>query len=372
MARKCTALLLALALLAALPGCGILNRTGTGTSASAPPVVTGAGAALPEAAPNCAACPELAEALRGAIERQEDSVTVRGYALETVEACLGELMDDPALFWCTGYHVTATTRLTTTAEVTFRWLYDDGPARYEALCAAADAVLADAPAGDYETALYLYDWLQTHVTYAEADGYDQTAYAAVCEGRAVCGGIADAYTFLLERAGIAARSVSGTATDGGESARHAWNLAVLDGAVYCFDLTWDNTDRFDADGTEYLMHEWFAVTSADFNATHTPDDAADAVETAANADNYYVREGYILTEDSDDAILAILRAQRAAGSNVLTFRCADDTVYDAVTFRLFDLQAAAGLLRSLGLAGFGTVQWTYSLQKEMGIVTLYC
>ena len=367
MRQRFLAVCLALALLAALGGCGVLNRA----SAPAPAVVGGSGAQLPDAAPNCTANPEVAAVLRDAIERQSDTVTVRGCPLETVEACLGELLDDPELFWCTGYHLTASTVLTTTVEITFRWLYDDGPARYAALCDAADAVLAGAPAGDYETALYLYDWLQTHVTYAEREGYDQTAYAAICEGSAVCGGIADAYTFLLTRAGIAARTVTGTAAEGGQTTGHAWNLAVLDGAAYYFDPTWDNSDRYDALGAEYLKHDWFAVTSADFDATHTPTRPADAVQTGANAANYYVREGYILTEDSNAAILAILRAQVEQGSNVLTFRCADGAVYDAVTFRLFDLREAADILRALGLAGHGSVTWTYSLQSALYTVTIY-
>lgn len=359
-------LVLSLVLTLLLSGCGMLNRA----SAPAPTVIAGSGAQLPDAAPNCTANPAVAETLRTAIEQQSPAI-VRGCPLETVEACLGELLDDPALFWCTGYSLTASTLLTTTTEITFRWLYDDGPARYAELCAAADAVLADAPKGDYATALYLYDWLQTRVTYTERDGFDQTAYAAICEGSAVCGGIADAYTFLLTRAGIPARTVTGTAVDGGQASGHAWNLAVLDGAAYCFDLTWDNSDRYDATGSEYLMHEWFAVTSAEFEATHTPNRAADAVQTNANAANYYIREGYILTEDSDAALLAILRPQVEAGSNVLTFRCAGDAVYDAVTFRLFDLKEAAGVLRALGLAGYGTVTWAYSLQDDLYLVTIY-
>lgn len=363
MKRRLLALCLALLMLS---GCGSLNRA----RAPAPDVVGGSGAQLPDAAPNCTANPAVAEALRSAIEQQR-TATVRGCPLETVEACLGELLDDPALFWCTGYSLTASTLLTTTTEVTFRWLYDDGAARYAELCAAADAVLAGAPAGDYATALYLYDWLQTRVTYTERDGFDQTAYAAICEGSAVCGGIADAYTFLLTRAGIAARTVTGTALDGGQATGHAWNLAVLDGAAYCFDLTWDNSDRYDASGAEYIKHDWFAVTSAEFDPTHTPGRAADAVQTGANAANYYIRAGYILTEDSNSAIVAILRPQVAAGSNVLTFRCASDAVYDAVTFRLFDLKEVADVLRALGLAGSGAVTWTYSLEDALRIVTIY-
>ena len=57
-------------------------------------------------------------------------------------------------------------------------------------------------------------------------------YAAIMEGSAVCGGIADAYAFLLNRAGIPACTVTGQAVQEGETIAHAWNFAMLDGAVY--------------------------------------------------------------------------------------------------------------------------------------------
>ena len=149
MRLRITALWLALALL--LTGCGSLNIT----SAPAPTIVgsDGEGAAvLRDSMPNCTANPELAQQLRAAIEAQQDT-TVQGWAAETITACLDELLEAPELFWCTGYNLTAVTGLRTRADITFHWLYDDGRARYDAMCAAADAVRADAPAGDYETAL---------------------------------------------------------------------------------------------------------------------------------------------------------------------------------------------------------------------------
>ena len=128
--------------------------------------------------------------------------------------------------------------------VTFDWVYpDDGPARHEELARTADGLLAAAPAGDYPRALYLYDWLLEHVRYVPRETYDQTAYAAVCEGEAVCGGIADAYVYLLERGGIPARVVTGTSLSAdGTADSHAWVAAELDGAVYYFDPTWDLQD----------------------------------------------------------------------------------------------------------------------------------
>lgn len=164
---------------------------------------------LPDTAPNCSANPRVAAVLHTAMREQTDAV-VYGCDADTLTACLGELFDDPEL-WVRSYRYTVYGGVNAHITVTFDWVYpDDGPARRAQLAQTADGLLAAAPAEDYERALYLYDWLLTHVTYTGRETYDQTAYAAVCEGQAVCGGIADAYVYLLERGGIPARAVTGT------------------------------------------------------------------------------------------------------------------------------------------------------------------
>ena len=66
----------------------------------------------------------------------------------------------------------------------------------------------------------------------DGHSHTHTTYAAVCEGEAVCGGIADAYVYLLERGGIPARVVTGTSLSAdGAADSHAWVAAELDGAV---------------------------------------------------------------------------------------------------------------------------------------------
>ena len=364
MRKTILALLLALAL--ALTGCGSLRLT----SAKAPDVVYSGGDALRDPAPNCEAYPALTGKLRDAIMAQED-VTLSGWDTQVVAACLDELMADPGLFWVTGYHLTGSTGSNPTAQITFRWLCENGSAMYDEMCARADDVLRDAPQDDYGKALYLYDWLERNVTYAESEGFDQSSYAAICGGSAVCGGIADAYAFLLRRGGIEACTVMGNAIQNGEMQTHAWNYAILDGAVYAFDLTWDNCDRFDTSGNEYLLHEWFAVTSEELAATHQPDDDADRLTTTANADNYYIHTGYLLTDDSTDAVCALWQQQIGNGTGVLTLRCADESVYNAACMRLFDIGESPALLRRLGLAGGASVTVNYTTLDALYIITVY-
>ena len=95
--------------------------------------------------------------------------------------------------------------------------------------------------------------------------YDSTtAYGALHDHLAICGGYAQAFQLLLEQAGIPCITVSGKM--GGEN--HMWNLAQVDGEWLYFDPT---SDRGRADywfyycgvGAEGLeRHEWDREWSA--------------------------------------------------------------------------------------------------------------
>ena len=277
---------------------------------------------LPDTAPNCTANPRTAAVLRLAMRDQTDAA-VYDCDAATLEACMAELLDDPEL-WVRSYQYTVHGGLNAHITVTFDWVYpDDSPARRAQLARTADGLLAAAPAGDYERALYLYDWLLTHVRYVARETYDQTAYAAVCEGEAVCGGIADAYVYLLERGGIPARVITGTSRSAdGTADSHAWVAAELDGAVYYFDPTWDlQDDESEAALPGYLSHTWFALTAERMAVRHTADDPTLWPDSRANADNYYVRSGYTAAEATVAAAAAAVRSQWDDGRAVLEFRC---------------------------------------------------
>ena len=304
---------------------------------------------LPDTAPNCSANPRVAAVLHTAMREQTDAV-VYGCDADTLTACLGELLDDPEL-WVRSYRYTVYGGVNAHITVTFDWVYpDDGPARRAQLAQTADGLLAAAPAEDYERALYLYDWLLTHVTYTGRETYDQTAYAAICEGQAVCGGIADAYVYLLERGGIPARAVTGTSvSSSGASERHAWVAAELNGAVYYFDPTWDLQDEGSAEALpDYLSHTWFALTAARMAVRHTPDATGLWPDSRANADNYYVRSGYTAAEATVAAAAAAVRSQWEDGRAVLEFRCESLEIYDEMRALLFDRDRLWDVYRALG------------------------
>ena len=291
---------------------------------------------LPDTAPNCTANPRTAAVLRLAMRDQTDAA-VYDCDAATLEACMAELLDDPEL-WVRSYQYTVHGGLNAHITVTFDWVYpDDGPARRAQLARTADGLLAAAPAGDYERALYLYDWLLTHVRYVARETYDQTAYAAVCEGEAVCGG-------------IPARVITGTSRSAdGTADSHAWVAAELDGAVYYFDPTWDlQDDESEAALPGYLSHTWFALTAERMAVRHTADDPALWPDSRANADNYYVRSGYTAAEATVAAAAAAVRSQWDDGRAVLEFRCETPEVYAGMQSLLFERDRLWDVYRALG------------------------
>ena len=122
------------------------------------------------------------------------------------------------------------------------------------LRSAADVLLGqvDFTQSDAGIALQLHDLLLNCAWYnrdAGFDDYAHTAYGAlVCDssgnpGGALCDGYSLAYVYLLERAGLTAAMVSGTAGSAdGELEKHAWNIVCLDNAWYEVDATWDDLD----------------------------------------------------------------------------------------------------------------------------------
>lgn len=90
---------------------------------------------------------------------------------------------------------------------------------------------------DHLTALCLHDWLLERCVYEKGAPHAHDAVGALVLGRAVCDGIARAYKFLCDRAGIPCALVTGydRASDGG----HAWNAIYVAGRWSHVDPTDD-------------------------------------------------------------------------------------------------------------------------------------
>ena len=242
-------------------------------------------------------------------------------------------------------------------------------AAQQQLEAAGDKILQAVPSGatEWEKALYIHDELIRRVTYEEGDR-DQTAYAALVDGKAVCMGYAMAYEYLLTRAGVAADTVCGYADEFSaalddtlmQMPGHAWTVVTFTEngvAQSCFvDTTWDDLEKADAHGNEYVSHHWFGVTLEDIQreGRSTLEKGYDLSQW--NLDNsslnYYVRNGSVIDGYDLGQIVQIMQDQIRQGHNFISVRMADlDTYYD-VRFNMEDSGDLQKLTSALGISGY--------------------
>ncbi|MCR4865401.1 MAG: hypothetical protein K5921_00585 [Lachnospiraceae bacterium] len=154
----------------------------------------------------------------------------------------------------------------------------------------------DLNASDPEIEMQIHDKLIELVTYdfdllgrdIQNGDLGFTAYGALVEdsyglkNRAVCGGYAQAFQYLLQQAGIEAAYVTGYAdSESGtltEQGSHAWNIVKLDGEWYEVDSCWDDIDPMpnspDKDLYKIIkyepqypnaIHHWFNRTTEEMN-----------------------------------------------------------------------------------------------------------
>lgn len=92
---------------------------------------------------------------------------------------------------------------------------------------------------DAEKARVVCEYLLDNTTYEINNAYNQNAATVLCDKRGQCSGIAKAAKLLLDRLGIEAIIVTGTATDAktGGFGAHAWNIVKLDGEYCHMDVT---------------------------------------------------------------------------------------------------------------------------------------
>lgn len=138
---------------------------------------------------------------------------------------------------------------------------------------------------DFDTALWLHDWLTMNARY----DYSYTYYSAdgvLLRGTGVCDSYSKAYVYLLEAANIPVDRVSSSAMG------HAWNIAQLDGQWYQIDATWDDPNNSSGPVSGYENHFYFALPDAIMSGDHT---YSCPTPCTAYADNYFIHTGLVST-----------------------------------------------------------------------------
>ena len=225
------------------------------------------------------------------------------------------------------------------------------------LDAAVANILADRPDTDdqYLTELYLHDRLTAACTYDEeaatgdrhGDPYARSAYGALVEGKAICGGYTQAMTLLLQACGIPATYVMS------EDGEHVWNLVRVNGYYYHLDATWNDTgDRG--------YHPYFNCSTEELAATHDIRTAHSDLPTCdATRDNYYRRTGIYATIRDSDVLAQQIAAAVNDGQDVVEILVRPEA-YD---YCLLFLKNQTKTIQAVNaaLANTGGQMWEYEL-----------
>ena len=243
--------------------------------------------------------------------------------------------------------------------------YKDGVSgveeRTEKLMQAAKRILAAAPLGDpCSLELYLHDAVCSGCVYGDSPWAD-TAYGALVEGRAECGGYTAAAKLLFDMAGLESAVVSGKVRAGEGEDRHLWNAVSLNGAWYYTDLTWD-----DPVGSA-PRHDYFNVSEAELAKTHFGYSAPAALRVTGGSDDFYRRNGLYCAEADWQRVLERALAAAIDADGVLEVKFAGESLYKRAQQALF----AEGLLQTLTapyFSGGGTVGCSYSGSADVCVL----
>lgn len=244
------------------------------------------------------------------------------------------------------------------------------------LDAAVEEILADVRPGSYQFAkeLTIHDALIERCRYddeaAESDDPAArfpnafTAYGALVEGRAVCEGYSRAMQLLLHEVGIECTLVSGTSKKNGVA--HMWNVVTIDGRNYHLDATWD-------DNNGRLRHNYFNLTTAEIEITHTIDGGNIGVDTCTATDaNYFRHNDLYLDTYSRDDIAQVVARHVLQGKTQIELRFPPEKFDNAFLFFTSSKQLMLDKVNAL-LKDDGLQMWDYDLasERDEGILALY-
>ncbi len=198
----------------------------------------------------------------------------------------------------------------------------------------AKAKQISSQAGRYSAAFdqikYVHDYLCRTVEYdydsltkssESKTPYEQmsnTAYGALINGKAVCGGISYAFELIMQQLGYECGYISGNAKGGS----HAWNMIKAGGNYYCIDVTFD--DHIEK-GKDYIEYNYFCITSTEMSRDHTPANEFAYPYADSNDMNYYYRNGYVIYSVYSSADYGILEAQ--AQNDYIYVKFTTDSAY---------------------------------------------
>ncbi|MDE6834118.1 MAG: hypothetical protein K2J39_07770 [Ruminococcus sp.] len=249
------------------------------------------------------------------------------------------------------------------AKIVFREEIGEIDNKINQLESVVENIISEAPAGDYEKALYIHDKIAKICTYNIGDDYQYSAtvYGCLVDGQANCEGYAKAFNYLARRLDMKCILVTGQ-TDKGEN--HAWNQIMIDGDWYNIDVTWDDMDSVDG-----IRRVYFLCSDETFNCTHIADNLYFTPFLCdSDSNNYYVKNGFYAHDNSeaDD----IIRRELDSGSHIIELKFSDNQAYNDFKSEYISGQKIFDVILDSGYVGEGQIALTLRETEEEYCVTM--
>lgn len=225
----------------------------------------------------------------------------------------------------------------------------------------------------YDIVKYFHDYICENVVYDDKADNCNNIYGAFVNKRALCQGMAKAFSYLCGKVGIESLTVTGDA----DGIAHMWNMVKIGGDWYHIDPTYDNADS--PTYGRYVRYDYFCLDDDTINSKRNIyDQEYEYPKASAVRCNYYVRNGLVGNDwDSVREILTEQVVRSAAERKVAAqVRCADKAVYDEAMEKLFgfsEKQAINVMNDALTMSEnkFRTDNISYAYDEGTRIITLY-
>lgn len=162
-------------------------------------------------------------------------------------------------------YIETSTSTSGTVKIKITKLYDD--ATQEVLNNKVNEIIQNNLNGnmtDREKIRTIHDYIINNTKYdtvyaqnGSSEHVANTAYGALMQGYAVCGGYADAMALFLDKLGIKNYKIA--------SDTHVWNYVNIEDAWYHLDLTWDDPVIKNSNKNR-LDHTYFLISTKDLEA----------------------------------------------------------------------------------------------------------
>ena len=278
---------------------------------------------------------EILYALENYIDEMEVS-TFDTEQIDTVFQCV--MMDHPEIFYIDGYSFVKYSRGENVEKIVFKGNYiynqQEKEVKEEQIEDVAGEILANISqdATDYEKVKYVYETIIHNTEYDMNAADNQNICSVFLNHSSVCQGYAKAVQYLLKQLKVPATLVIGT-VETGEG--HAWNLVKVENEYYYVDATWgdasyqlqNNEDSQMIQNTGAISYDYLCVTTEELTRTHTLAEIVPLPMCNCLDANYYVKEGAYFEKADYEQLADLMERYQTEGRESVTFRCANDSVY---------------------------------------------